>query len=95
VAKNSVPVPEAIAGCLVIVVVVVALGMLTISGTINGRPEAGNCLIGREGNLKNSESPDGGLSSRQASIPDSVAVTGICTPAGVKSVDVTVCSRSS
>jgi len=95
VAKNAVPAAEAIAGCMVMVVVVVAVGTPTVTDVLNGHPEAGDCLIGWEGNLKNSESPDGGLSSQQANIPDGVAITGICIPAGVKSEEVTTCSVSS
>ena len=40
------------------VVVVVAVGTPTITGMVNGHPEAGGCSICQEGNLKNSESSE-------------------------------------
>jgi len=42
--------------------VAVAVGTPNVTGTVNGRPEAGGCSIRQEGNLKNPESSDDGLS---------------------------------
>jgi len=76
------------------VIVVVAVGTPTVTCTVTGCPEAGDSWIGREGNLKNSENPDDGLSIQRSGITDGVAITGICILAGVKSVDVTMHSES-
>ena len=66
---------EAIKGCMVMVVVVVAV---TVTGKVNGHPETGSHLIYWEGYLRNSRSADSGcgLSTRRASIPGGVLDTG-------------------
>ena len=50
VATNAIPMAEAIEGCMVMVIVVVAVGKSTVTGSVNGHPEAGSCSICREGN---------------------------------------------
>jgi len=75
-AINIIPVAEAIEGCVVMVVVVIGVETPTITGAVNGHPEAGSCSIHQEGNLRNSKSSDDDLSSRRAGIPDEVSDTG-------------------
>jgi len=58
VAINAIPVAKAVAGYLVMVVVVVAARTPTVTGTVNGRPEDGGCSTHQEGNPRNSESSD-------------------------------------
>jgi len=76
VATNAIPVAEAVEGCMVMVVVVVAVGKPTVTGAVNGHPEAGVCSIRWKGNLWNFDSSDNDLSSRRAVIPDGVIDTG-------------------
>ena len=80
-ATNAIPAAEAVARCVVMVVVVVAVGTPTITGMVYGRPEAGGCSSRRKGNLKDSKSSDDGLSRRQAGIPDN-ALGKLITPCG-------------
>jgi len=95
VATNATLAAEAVAGCVVMDVVIVAVGTPTVASTVNGHPVAGGCSIHQDGNLKNSKSSDDGLYGRRVSIPNGVSITGICTPVGMKSVDVAMQSVSS
>jgi len=76
VATNTTLMVEAIEGCVVMVVFVIALGTPTINGAVSGCPGTGGCLIRRAGNLRSSESFDDDLSSRRAGIPHGVTDTG-------------------
>jgi len=53
VVKNAVPAARATIGCIV---------TPTVTGTLNARLPTGDCMNGWEGNFRNSESPDDGLS---------------------------------
>ena len=59
-----------------VIIIAVVTPTVTGSGMLNGLPEAGDCLNGQEGNLRNSASPEGyGLSGRRAGIVNGVAGT--------------------
>ena len=75
-ASNAIPAAEADAGCVMMVVGVIAMGTPTVTSAVSGCPEAGGCSIHWEGNLRNSKSFDNGLFSQRADIPDSVSDTG-------------------
>jgi len=75
VARNAVPAAGAAVGCVVMVEVIVTVMTSTANGALNGRPVTGDCLNSREGNLRNYESPDGGLSGGGAGILDGMAAT--------------------
>ena len=76
VATNAIPTTEAVEGRVVMDVVVVAVGTPTVTSAVNGCPEAGDCSIHPEGNLRNSESPNDDLSRRRAGIPDGMSDAG-------------------
>jgi len=68
VAPNAISMAEVKEG-VVMVIVVVAVGIPTVTGEVNG------CLICREEKLRSSKSSDD-LSSQRTSIPDGVTDTG-------------------
>jgi len=57
VTSNTMPAAEAVEGCVVMVVVVVAVGTHTITSTVNGHPGSGSQSNRREGYLRNSGAP--------------------------------------
>jgi len=77
------------------VIVVVTVGIPTITGTVICRPEAGSCLIHWEENLSNSDSCYIGVPSRRAGIPDGVSDAGTYMLAGKKSADAKMRLKSS
>jgi len=75
VATTATLAAEAIEGCVVLVVVIIAVGAPTVTGAVSGRPGTGSHLIRREGTLRNSKNSNDGLSDQQACIPDGVSDT--------------------
>ena len=63
VASNATAMVEAIKGCVVMVIDVIAVVTPTVTSAVNGSPEARSCSICLEGNLRNSESSDDDLPS--------------------------------
>jgi len=64
VATNAILMAEAVGGCVMRVVVIVAVGTPTVTGAVNGHPEPGGCSIRWEGNFRNSKSYDDDLSTQ-------------------------------